>query len=151
MFSKTCKYGIRAVLFLAARSQEKSRFNLKEISAEIGSPEAFTGKILQNLNRNGIVKSTKGNSGGFFVDQKQLEEIRLVEIVNALDGAESYNSCLIGLSHCSDTHPCHVHHLYKPIKQEFLRMLHSVRIGELVGTRDETKVYFQILESIHAN
>ena len=46
MFSKSCKYGIKATLFIAQKSQHDERVSLKEIAAAINSPIAFTAKIL---------------------------------------------------------------------------------------------------------
>ncbi len=45
IFSKTCEYGIRAVFFIAQRSQENKRVGIKEIAENIHSPEAFLGGL----------------------------------------------------------------------------------------------------------
>ena len=38
MFSKSCKYGIKATLYIAQRSQYEERVSLKEIAAAIKTP-----------------------------------------------------------------------------------------------------------------
>ena len=47
MFSKTCEYGLRAVLFIAQESANGHKVSMSTISQEINSPQAFTAKILQ--------------------------------------------------------------------------------------------------------
>jgi Rrf2 family iron-sulfur cluster assembly transcriptional regulator len=50
IFSKACEYGIRATIYVAQQTSiNGKRCNLKDISKEIDSPEAFTAKILQKL------------------------------------------------------------------------------------------------------
>ncbi|MGN6646883.1 MAG: RrF2 family transcriptional regulator [Cytophaga sp.] len=74
MFSKACKYGIRSIIHIAAQSQAGKRSSLKEIAAQIDSPEAFTAKILQVLSRNNLIDSSKGPQGGFEMDLKQMKK-----------------------------------------------------------------------------
>ncbi|MBL7758392.1 MAG: Rrf2 family transcriptional regulator, partial [Chitinophagaceae bacterium] len=51
MFSKTCEYAIRAMLFVAQKTKEGDRIGIKEIAKGIDSPEHFIAKILQDLSR----------------------------------------------------------------------------------------------------
>src|SRR5690606_16456071 len=98
MFSKACEYAIRASAYIAQQSLEGRRVNLKEIAATIGSPVAFTGKILQQLSRSGIVDSTKGAQGGFEMTRSKLDSLCLADIVMALDGEGIFTGCGLGRS-----------------------------------------------------
>jgi AraC-like DNA-binding protein len=70
MFSKTCEYALRALIYIAQQSKNDSRVGIKDISKSINSPEHFIAKILQDLSRKGFVQSVKGPNGGFYMDQK---------------------------------------------------------------------------------
>lgn len=131
MFSKACEYGIRAVLYIAEQSQNDNRVNIKEISSTIDSPEAFTAKILQQLARNGIVSSLKGPTGGFIIEKNMLSEIKLSHIVSAIDGDEIYTGCGLGLTECSETQPCPVHHKFSSVRDSLRDMLETTTILEL--------------------
>ncbi len=72
MFSKTCEYAIRALIFVAQKSKNGGRTGIKEIANGIDSPEYFIAKILQDLSRKGFVQSAKGPTGGFLWKQKNL-------------------------------------------------------------------------------
>ncbi|MHC2993533.1 Rrf2 family transcriptional regulator, partial [Pontibacter sp. HJ8] len=74
MISKSCKYGIRAAVYIASKAGEGVKLNVKAIAKEIDAPEAFTAKILQILNKHRIITSLKGPYGGFFIDEYQLEQ-----------------------------------------------------------------------------
>lgn len=133
MFSKSCEYGIRAVIYLLLLSEKNQRASMKEISKAIESPEAFTGKILQQLVKSDIILSVKGNMGGFEINRINYESKKLIEVVYAIDGEDAFKGCVIGLKKCSEEQPCPLHHKYKSIKNEVLQMLHSTSIPELIS------------------
>lgn len=131
MFSKACEYGIRATIFIAAESLKDNRVGQKEIAEEIDSPVAFTAKILQKLVRCNIVSSAKGVGGGFSVEKHRLKEIKLVEIVEAIDGDSIFRGCGLGLYDCSEDRPCPVHEKFKSIRGELATMLECTTLEEL--------------------
>jgi Rrf2 family protein len=131
MFSKSCEYGIRATIFIATHCCKEGKVGLKEIAKEIDSPIAFTAKILQVLVKNNIVKSSKGVGGGFMILKDELKSIKLVNIVNAIDGDSVFLRCGLGLSNCSEEHPCPVHEKFKFVKKDLIYMLENTTLEEL--------------------
>nr|HPR60051.1 Rrf2 family transcriptional regulator [Prolixibacteraceae bacterium] len=65
MLSNTCKYAIRALIYLANYSKENKKIGIKKISEDLGIPSPFLGKILQSMAREKMLASTKGPNGGF--------------------------------------------------------------------------------------
>ncbi len=65
MFSKSCEYGIKALIYIANYSIKDKRANISFPAEAIDSPTAFTAKILQRLVKGDIVNSRKGPHGGF--------------------------------------------------------------------------------------
>jgi len=131
IFSKACEYGIRAATYVALQSLEGKRTNLKDISAEVDSPEAFTAKILQMLVRHKIITSVKGATGGFEIDRKQMSRIQLHDIVVAIDGGFNDKICVLGLKECSGKNPCPVHDQYKHIKRDLISMVNNTNLFEM--------------------
>ncbi len=131
MFSKSCEYGIRATIFIASKCCENRKVGLKEIAVAIDSPIAFTAKILQKLTKDKIIHSTKGVNGGFEVFQNDLKSIRLIQIVEAIDGNSVFSGCGLGLENCSETHPCPVHFEFKEIKERLHIMLENMTLEQL--------------------
>lgn len=101
MLSNTCKYAIRAVVYLAVNSQGSEKIGIKKISKELSLPAPFLGKILQNLAKNKILSSTKGPNGGFGLGMKP-EKISVFDIVKIIDGTEIFYECLIGMKICQN-------------------------------------------------
>lgn len=131
MFSKACEYGIRASIFIATKSSEGIRVGIKDVAKEIDSPEPFTAKIMQILTKSGIIYSAKGVGGGFEVSKEALKSIKLIQIVDAIDGNTIYKGCGIGLKECSEIHPCPVHNQFKKIRELLLAMLTNTTLEEL--------------------
>ncbi len=143
IFSKACEYGIKATIYVAQQSLKELRPNLKDISKEIESPEAFTAKILQMLVKNDIINSIKGSSGGFSIDAKKIRKIKLQTIVEAIDSEFDFKICVLGLKECSEVHPCPVHHKYKYIKADLKEMLQNTNLLELSTSLKKGESYLR--------
>lgn len=128
MFSKTCEYAIRAMLYIAQKTKDGSRVSIKEIAKGIDSPEHFVAKILQDLSRKNLVQSIKGPNGGFYHDAQSLK-YSLADIIKAVDGEKLLDGCVLGLKQCSEIHPCPIHHQFVKIKIELKRMLENANLG----------------------
>jgi len=133
MISKACKYGIRAVIFIASKKGVGIKLNIKQIAGQVDAPEAFTAKILQVLNKHRIVTSLKGPYGGFFIEEFQLEQ-PVINIVNAIDGMSVFRECGLGLKKCSETHPCPMHDQYKIARDALLDAFQGTTIRQLALT-----------------
>ncbi|TLF46257.1 RrF2 family transcriptional regulator [Maribacter aurantiacus] len=131
MFSKACEYGIRAATYIAMQSIDGRRVSLNEISGEIGSPTAFTAKILQQLSRNGIIDATKGANGGYGMSSTDIKKTTLSQIVFAIDGDNIYAGCGLGLKECNAEEPCPVHDKFVFIRDNLRQMLESTSLYEM--------------------
>jgi Rrf2 family protein len=127
VFSKTCEYAMRAVFFVAHRTANGGKVGIKEIADGIQSPEYFLAKILQDLSRRGILQSTKGPNGGFFIDEANRKR-PLSDVVNAVDGNSVFTGCGLGLKFCSEINPCPLHHQFKEIRNQIYLMLKDTPI-----------------------
>ncbi len=123
MFSKSCEYGLKAMLYIASKSEHDHISTLDEISIQIGSPMAFTSKILQQLKRHHLLTSIKGKSGGYLIEKEKLSKINLFQIVSALDGDELFTKCGLGLGMCNSKKPCPIHKEYSIIRNNLKDML----------------------------
>ena len=128
MVSKTCEYAIRAMLFIAQKSMSKHKVGVKQVAKAIGSPEPFIAKILQELGKNGLVLSTKGPNGGFYLDASGLKK-NLADVVIAIDGDKLFTGCAIGLQHCSAKMPCPIHEEFVTDRSQIKEMMQSAILG----------------------
>lgn len=101
MISNTCKYGIRAVIYITVNSSGDEKIGIKKISEDLDLPGPFLGKIMQNLAKNKMLNSVKGPHGGFCL-AKDPDDISLYDIVSIIDGTDVFHECLIGLKICEN-------------------------------------------------
>jgi len=128
MFSKSCEYAIKAMIFLAQKSKDEMRVGLKEIARGTDAPEHFIAKIMQDLSRKKLVHSVKGPNGGFYMDSRDLTN-SIADIVKAIDGDNLYKDCVLGLKACSEKNPCPVHFEFKEIKKNLIKMIENNTIA----------------------
>lgn len=140
MLSKMCQTAIKAVIFLCSRFESGQNSSIREVAAYINANEHTVGKILQILVRQNIIKSLKGPSGGFYItaDQK-LQPI--IHIVEAIDGKDLFTNCGLGLSRCSATHPCPIHHQYKEARDILENLFRTKRVVDLCMPINEGLAY----------
>ncbi|RZL40842.1 MAG: Rrf2 family transcriptional regulator [Pedobacter sp.] len=129
IFSKTCEYAIRAVFYIAHTTATGTKVGIKDIAAGIDSPELYLGKILQDLSRKGLISSTKGPNGGFFLTSQMLN-LPLIEVVKAVDGDNLFVGCGLGLKQCSAINPCPLHFQFEEIRDKLTILLNTTTIGK---------------------
>ena len=132
MLSNTSKYAIRAVIYLELYASEARKSGIKEIAGELGIPTPFLGKILQVLAKKGILDSTKGPHGGFWLKKPALD-ISLMEIIEVIDGTDSFDTCLIRTSRCSDDEPCSLHEKITGYRNGIRGIMETETIADLAG------------------
>jgi Rrf2 family iron-sulfur cluster assembly transcriptional regulator len=135
MLSNSCRYGIRAVIYLACRYPSKSNIGIKEISGDLKLPAPFLAKILQLLAKHKILSSTKGPNGGFSLLKKP-ESITLLEIVKIIEGEDTFKDCIIHDGSCIDVRrskkACPLHNDYSAIRIGLVNLFKRKTIAELV-------------------
>ncbi len=141
MFSKSCEYAIKAVVYLAINSDNDTKRSIGDIANAIDSPIAFTAKILQKLSANEIVKSAKGNAGGYYILPSNLSKIHLSKIVDIIDGDAIYTNCALGFKNCSEIKPCPLHEQIKKIRTDLRNMLTKTTINDLINAKEKNIIF----------
>ena len=67
MFSRSCEYAIRIVVFLTNQSDSNNYKSVTVVAKKVSTPYSYTSKILLKLSAAGIVESTKGKFGGYYI------------------------------------------------------------------------------------
>lgn len=135
MLSNSCRYGIRAVIYLASQPKTAGRTGIKQISSDLDLPTPFLAKILQDLAKQKILVSSKGPHGGFSL-MKDPRKIKLIDIVKAIDGEEFFTTCVIHNGPCGGKRNhkkyCSLHDDYESIRHEIKQMFRKKTIYDLV-------------------
>ena len=132
IYSNGTEYAIRGIAELTARGGA-DRVLLDDIVAGTGLPRDFMAKVFQKLVRGGVLHSTKGRGGGFCL-ARPAHEITLMQVVQAMEGPQAYDRCVVGLERCNDQMPCAQHDLYKPIRQRLKDYLTTTTLADLAAS-----------------
>ncbi len=130
MLSSMCKTAIKAVIYLSSKKDNGDKIGIKEIALHINASEHTVGKILQVLAKQEIVNSLKGPSGGFYLNNEQLN-LPIYAIVETIEGKGIFKECGLGLSKCSSKHPCPIHNEYKIAREMLEKIFREKKVKDL--------------------
>lgn len=133
MLSKSCEYGLRAMLYLASLNHD-GYVSIGTISDELSISFPFLTKIFQKLNDAGLLTSQRGPKGGVALT-KPADEVTLYEIVVAIDGDDLFTECVLGLPGCGHAEPCPLHDDWAQKRTYVERMFRNSTLAELPNVR----------------
>ncbi|MGH9667558.1 MAG: RrF2 family transcriptional regulator [Bryobacteraceae bacterium] len=137
IYSRAAEYAIRAFVELA--HAPSGRYMMaKQVAAQSDIPAHFLAKILQQLARQGMLKSSKGPTGGFSL-RIPAAEISLLRIVEAVDGLEDYRRCIGGRPECNDDAHCSMHDSWKTLRSRIMDYLEGTSIADLAKALDDKR------------
>lgn len=96
--SEAASLGIHAMAYLASAEPAKPQ-SVSALAEFLGVSEAHLSKVLQRLAKHSLVMSRRGPRGGFTLG-RAAEEIRLLDVYEAIDGPLSAGACLLGRPIC---------------------------------------------------
>jgi Rrf2 family transcriptional regulator, iron-sulfur cluster assembly transcription factor len=145
MLSNSCRYGIRAVIYLANQKKPKTKIGIKQISTDLNLPTPFLAKILQQLAKQKILNSTKGPHGGFSL-LRDPQKITLLDIVKTIDGEDIFNNCVVHLNSCKcveeSQEKCALHDDYAKVREGMIDLFGKNTIYDIVKKAcDSEKVF----------
>jgi len=143
MLSNASKYAIRSVLFLAENSSKKIKYGAKEIASELEIPLSFIAKILQKLAKSGVISSTKGPKGGFYMSPENLAN-NINSILEVIENEDIFEGCFLGLPRCSDENPCPIHHIVAPFKDALFEKFNKQTIADFAKEIKENGSYLSL-------
>ena len=139
MLSTTSEHAIRALVFLAKIPDGESILG-RDLSAIAEVPSNYLAKILIQLNRQGMLEATRGRGGGYRLS-RPAEEIKLIEIVTALEGEAAIPQCILEHGRiCSDEKPCAAHQDWRKVRNSYVRFLEETTIARISNNIGENEV-----------
>lgn len=106
MFSQTQDYALRAVIWIAQQGEAKPYGN-EQIARGTKVAPSYMAKVLQHLAEADILGSRRGVGGGFHL-LRDIDELTVLEVINAVDPIQRITACPLGLkTHCDFRCPMH--------------------------------------------
>lgn len=126
-FSEAVSLGLHTMALLAV--EPKRRLINQQIAETLKASGHHLAKVMQRLARAGLVHSTPGPQGGFQLD-KPAEEVRLLAIYEAIDGALEDEDCLWGEPIC-EGRKCMLGEMLHSLHSQLRDYLNNTTLAEL--------------------
>ncbi|RCS48276.1 Rrf2 family transcriptional regulator [Bremerella cremea] len=95
MISKTAEYALRAVAAMAARAGAPASADYLAEKTKV--PRRYLNRVLQDLAEASLVRSRPGPGGGHEL-LRTLDEISILDVINAVSPLQRIRECPLGLS-----------------------------------------------------
>ncbi|MCI5073091.1 SUF system Fe-S cluster assembly regulator [bacterium] len=129
--SKQADYGMVIMAYLA-KNHVQGALSATKIASETHISTPMTAKVLKILSHQGLVSSTQGNKGGYFL-LRNAEDISLIEILEALDNPVTLTECSVDdASTCTIHADCFIKPHWKVINQSLRETLAKLKLDDLL-------------------
>ncbi len=134
-FSRSTTYGLRALAnLMLAKVEDSSRVkSLKIIAEEERVSLKFLEKLFSQLKKAGIVSSTRGVNGGYYLSKKA-DKIKLLEVLDALGEKTIVFKCMSrgGEVTCGHSTKCGAVPVLQKVQMAINKSLEKMTLEDLV-------------------
>jgi len=133
--TKQTNYAVRTLMYCAANDGRLSR--IPEIAKAYGVSELFLFKILQPLNKAGLVETVRGRNGGDRLP-KPATDISLFDVVKVTEDSFAMAECFeAGEIECPLVDSCGLNSALRKALNAFFEVLQQYSIDDLVKARPQ--------------
>lgn len=131
LFTKASEYALLSLISLAQSDLSK---DVDAMSKELNISKSFLAKILQNLAKEGILKSFKGTHGGFIL----AKDPSLLTIKEILEGAEKRKTavfeCSIDKKDCpsNSADTCKIWFIFNSLQSQIDDFLDHITLADIL-------------------
>lgn len=133
--TKQTNYAVRILMYCAANDGHLSR--IPEIARAYGVSELFLFKILQPLNKAGLVETVRGRNGGVRLG-RAADRITLFDVVKVTEDNFAMAECFEeGVAECPLVDSCGLNSALRKALNAFFEVLADYTIDDLVKARPQ--------------
>lgn len=127
------RYSTRMLLELANRYNQGPVL-LKDISQSQDISLKYLGQLIIPLKIAGLIKSTRGSHGGYFL-AKPPKNIKLIEILSAVEDSISLTECIESPDICYRSGHCAAREVWESASRQFKEMLDSISLEDMLKSQ----------------
>ena len=129
------RYATRALLDLALHKDE-GLILAKDISERIGVSDSYLEQLFIPLKTAGLVRAVRGAHGGFTLAQSP-PEIKLIQIIQAMEGSIAPTDCVDNSEVCPRSDLCVTRAVWAEMKSAMDQILENTTLQDLVDRHKE--------------
>ena len=133
MITTTGEYALRAMARIAQHPARQYAL-ARDLGKELDIPGNYLSKVLQSLARAGLLDSQRGRNGGFRLARAP-QDIKLFDILSAVEPMQRYETCILGHKECRDSDACPIHFMWKKARDKVLRLFRTTPLTKLARSR----------------
>jgi Rrf2 family protein len=134
LITRDTDYAVRALCCIAEQKQEL--ISADQLVKSLEMPRPFLRKILQTLNKEVLLNSSKGKDGGFALAVSP-GEITLTDVMKIFQGSIRLNECKFKKSDCPHINDCLLKKKIDEIEKEVIAKLKAITISSILKNRRE--------------
>jgi Rrf2 family transcriptional regulator, iron-sulfur cluster assembly transcription factor len=131
ILSKTTTYALRILIFMASGGQVI--YSAQSLFENLGISERYLRRLLTTLVKSGFIISAIGRNGGY-VFSRPVNSIYVSDVIEAIEGLESFEGCILGVKNCGLAEVCAMHRAFASIKNNLVATFKQISLAELKTT-----------------
>lgn len=124
------RYGLRAVIDLASRSQDEPA-SIASIAARQHLSECYLEQLIAKLKKAGIVTSSRGSNGGYMLARPDTQ-ITVGEVLRVLEGDLIVSNCFQESENCELFDSCNTKYVWKRINESISTAVDHLTLYEVI-------------------
>ncbi|MFH2137470.1 MAG: Rrf2 family transcriptional regulator [Candidatus Omnitrophota bacterium] len=129
LITRDADYAVRALCAIA--NHKEKIVSVEQLVRDLKMPRPFMRKILQRLNKKGLLCSYKGKGGGFSL-ARSAEKILLLNVIESFQGPVEIMDHLFKKRKCPNTKKCKLKIEMDELEQLVIGKLKSITIASLL-------------------
>ena len=125
------RYAVRAMLDLALQPTDGPTL-IKDISKRQEISDLYLEQLFNRLKTVGLLRSIRGPKGGFILS-KPAAKIRLIDILQAMEGPIAPVDCVDNTALCTRADTCVTRDVWAEMKKAIAKVLESTTLQDLVN------------------
>lgn len=126
--TKKSKYALLGLAYLVSRDRGTT-VPLAEVAEAQSLPATFLAKIFQELARHGVLEADRGRGSGYMLSRPPAE-VRVREVVEAVEGPMALKQCLLWSNDCGEEDPCPLHYRLEQLHAQLDDVLNEITLAD---------------------
>lgn len=140
LISQGAQYAISAIIAISKQTDDGA-VSASKLSKSLDCPTAYLSQILAKLKEPGILNSKRGLNGGVYL-AKPVEQITMMEVIDAIDGSDFFSKCFMGIEGCGHIEPCPFHDFWSVERMKIQQWLIDTTFSHIDDNM--TKNWFEL-------
>lgn len=134
ILSTKVRYAVRLMVDIARHGREGAPVPIREVAERQGLSRVYLSQLTIPLRNAALLRSIWGNKGGFLLG-RPVAEIKVLDIVEAVDGPVCVIDCAVDPNYCNRSSRCEAIGIWRMLNEGIVRILASQTLADLTAGR----------------